>query len=240
MATTGCAQDKYVAIDGGFDDAFVAQIQSQAEAARPITLSSYGGDPAVAYAAVPLLDNYPTDIAIGSLCLSSCAEFALPTKARLNLIDRPLIGFHGSDQIARWLSTEIGLVAPICGAARADFQRARFESLGWNPDFWKEVAKRLMIVSGRNDNEEGRCLSIISRAEITMWFPTSAQLASLLGFTPDAPLCADDEVCWRSRVQGIISPGQRFVVGDAIFLMSPEREGEPLRRDQFQGAYLLP
>jgi hypothetical protein len=240
LIAAACAHSRFQTIEGELDDAFVEQLRVEARRGAPVALSSYGGNPAIAFSAVPLIDNYPGEIAIGRLCLSSCAEFALPTKARLTLIDKPFIGFHASDQIARWLASATGQPKLICGEERAEHQRNRFAALGWNPEFWKEVARRLMIISARSDADAGDCASMRSLNELAMWFPTSRQLRDLLGFVPGTPLCADDQACWRSRVHGIIAPHQCFMIGDDLYFMTAERKIEPLARDHFKGPHLVP
>jgi hypothetical protein len=205
-----------------------------------VALSSYGGNPAIAFSAVPLIDNYPGEIGIGRLCFSSCAEFALPTKAHKILVDKPLIGFHGNEQIARWLASKTGQPQPICGSERGEYQLERFRALGWNPDFWKEVATRLMITTARNDAEPGQCASIVMRSKIGMWFPTSRQLRDNLGFVASTPLCADDETCWRSRMLKVAPIEKPFMIGDGIYKVTADEKIEPVDRASYKGPYLTP
>jgi hypothetical protein len=240
VIAAGCAYSRFHTIEGGLDDAFVEQLRVEARRGTPVALSSYGGNPAIAFAAAPLIDNYPGEIGIGRMCLSSCAEFALPTKAHKILVDEPLIGFHGSDQIARWLASKTGQPEPYCDNARAEYQSDRFRALGWNPDFWKEVATRLMIISTRNKAPPGQCASMANRYELVMWFPTSRQMGDLLGFVPSKPLCADDEKCWRLRIRELMYPDNRFMIGDSIFYLTEDEKIEPISRDLFKGPYLVP
>ncbi len=236
----GCGPTERLAIEGELDTAFVTKLQAASRRGAPVTLSSYGGNPKTAFAAVPLIDSYPGSVAIGRLCLSSCAEFVLPTKAHKTLLEKPLIGFHGSDQIARWLASRTGQTDPICGQVRADSQRNRFRSNGWNPDFWKEVASRLMIFSFRNKSSPGKCASMVIKSEVSIWFPTSIQMKGLLGFDPSGPLCSDEELCWRSRVHDAIIPMEVFMVGDDIYYMTEQETIELGDRDSFKGPYLAP
>ncbi|QTN19195.1 hypothetical protein HZ989_13360 [Brevundimonas sp. AJA228-03] len=239
--TPACVQqpDQVKTITGELDSTFVDAIRRNANAGNDIVISSYGGDPAIGQEAALLVGSYPAKVSIGELCLSSCAEFILPTKAQLNFVGRPLIGFHGNDQIAVWLAEYYQWHTPVCGSERAQSQRTRFEELGWNVDFWKDVARRLLIISAR-DSGEYNCTSVVVSYDIAMWFPTSDQLQLYLNFSPRASICADDENCWRSRMSSVISPGSGFMVGDDIFLMSVDNKIVPLARAQFQRNYISP
>lgn len=240
MTFSGCRATERQVIDGELDAAFVAKLQAAAKSGAPVTLSSYGGDPKVAFAAAPIIDSYPGSVAIGRLCLSSCAEFVLPTKAHETLLEQPLIGFHGSDEIARWLASKTGEKEPICGQARADSKQRRYQNNGWNIEFWREVAKRLRISSAHNKSAPGECASIVMTHEISIWFPSSIQMSQLLGFKPVSKLCSDEEKCWHSRIHYIVEPREAFMVGDDIFYITETKNIERLDPKTLNGKYVSP
>lgn len=240
MAFGGCRPIERKVIDGELNTAFLAKLQAAARSGAPVTLSSYGGDPEIAFAAAPIIDSYPGSVAIGRLCLSSCAEFVLPTKAHETLLEQPLIGFHGSDEIARWLASKTGEKEPICGQARADSKQRRFQNNGWNIEFWKEVAKRLRISSAHNKSAPGKCASMVMTHEISIWFPSSTQMSQLLGLKTVSKLCADKEICWRWRIHDVVGPREAFIVGDDIYYMNDSENIESLDPKSLNGRYFVP
>jgi hypothetical protein len=213
-------------INGSIDDGVVSEIRSNISAGQEVIITSHGGkaDPSILLAETILKNNIKLKVV--SHCLSACAELIIPAASSVEMIDQPLIGFHGNAFYYFNLLKKVGdeKVAQ-CEVGRTERFSRIYDLKGINKDTWRHQLSRLRIIDIQKTDmyDERGCRIYNFYTKHKYWFPTSKQLSSIFGYRFKGTLCSDDINCMKRRLAEIWYAGDSFVVGDRVIRLASDQ-----------------
>lgn len=218
----------------------VDRLSMIADRTNRISVSSLGGDPNYAYQFSQIIAREGLIVELGDECSSSCAEFVLPSAAKVVTHPNTLIGYHGSDWIGAWIrDTWYHNYPPNCGASRVEFLRDMYARRGLNSEAWREVVPRLKMVGQEAWIEDG-CMAGSFSKWVVIWYPTSAQMRDIFGFDEIKTLCSDREECWSERIRGFGLVNKRFAVGDRYVMLNDAGDVVDVDWSAIDDEFLIP
>jgi hypothetical protein len=205
---------------GRIDEDFRSRIQPAVTSGGPISISSGGGIPQVAYDIAQLIDQGDLAVEFPENCFSACSEFFIPASPMPRFSRNTLIGFHGSDFTSEILYRDhYRGNRTLCGEERLAWLHDVYRRRGLNPLFGAEVINRLGIRIYEFPIRSAGCVGSVISYVPALWIPTSEQLLKYWGLDTRGVICADAEECWRPRLIALGYRGDTVIVGDQTVLV---------------------
>lgn len=214
VSTVRIASVEHVPMDADF----IATLK-HADPDKAFFVSSGGGDPAFGEAAARHIIAKEMTIKLGEICLSSCAEYVIPSAKTLIVSPRTLIGFHQNPLMIRHFADMEGYQGmPICYyEAEVDYLGTLHQRDGSDRLPWENVLNRL-VLADTHFREKDECIETGFRFENQFWFPTSNQIKTLFQIDLNGPICADDPGCAEEMTNLIIPKGESVIIGDERYV----------------------
>jgi len=181
-----------------------------------LVVSSEGGSSWASAHLSLILQEYGLTLVIEDYCLSSCAEYLLPSAPRVIVRSDAVIGFHGNPLLEEHLLAEAGSTKKFCGVESGNVLRYLYGRSGAKVDFWVYQNRVLRphsvkVVSGPD------CETVEYDREVDMWLPSRTEIESLLGVDLSGPVCADNASCVREKALPLLGRGAPIVAAGVLF-----------------------
>ncbi len=175
----------------------VARAMSEGKTMR---FASPGGSVASGLAISRIIAPRDIDIEIEGICLSACASLIMPSADHVTFINNPVIAFHGGGAHRRIFVEQFGSDLD-CYQTIDTRKRDMYATAGRNTDFVDLLIDVHGYENVRFVDEGDDCPWIEFDLEVDMWFPTSAELRTLMGLDFTGTVCADDADCIRAQIR---------------------------------------
>ncbi len=182
-----------------------------------ITIRSGGGETQAGLKLGHYLQTKHLTLRVRSLCLSACAEFLLPAAKKVIFQDRPMVGFHWSPLMNYHQYLEKDINMEYCQFSHKE-QESLLKNAGLNPDFWREVEKRLKLTKMSFVYKGKKCPWKIRTFENRFWLPDSNQLRNLWGLEFEGEVCADDPETCTAKIDKFWPAGTHIVIGNTGYV----------------------
>lgn len=213
----GCGSYKDAEISGPIDMEFIQKLEF-ADPDSWVNISSTGGKPYLAEKASKLIVVKNLSVTFSGICLSSCAEYLLPSAKQIVMLDA-LIGFHQNPGMIQYFAQKHSDSSkPICYFENNidyiyDLQK---NQLGIE-DFWLQTLSRIKEKDVRI-HEKSSCLEVRFNFKNAVWFPTKNQLKELFNLEFSGTLCADKPSCYSRMIDLLLPADTSVIVGDKRYV----------------------
>jgi hypothetical protein len=219
-----------IVLEGDVDEAMRRKAEWVIHVPGPVYVDTGGGNADQAWAIAKMIRGHGKNLQILGECTSACAEYFIPAAKRVYVTKQSLIGYHQNDHLDDVYVTRAPERIIVCDAERRDWLKVLYRERGLNSDFYQMTMEKLgtemlYLESMVKREPYNNCIEpAFAHHTAEIWFPTSRQLKENLGLKIDGPICADDEQCWKRRLEEEAAPPQprvvgsgKYVVGDVIY-----------------------
>ena len=210
---------------GSIEKTEISKIREKLEMGKykSTRISSSGGPALDVLEVLDLIHKYKLDIKIDNYCMSSCAEMIFLTKSKIEMVNDPLLGFHGNaftgymleksshndEDAACYFRNITSKFFPYVSVDKAKYDKFNLDML----DRKKVVSVFKNYDQNGNSRFYAGCPEYTFASKNKFWFPDSSYLKNEMGLNFKGRIAADDIAIAREKIEQNWPYGATNIVG---------------------------